>query len=146
MTVNRRKKSSRMRGSHTHGWGSMKKHRGSGHKGGSGMAGTGKRADSKKPSIWKKDYFGRGGFRTHNKPEVVPVNVSYVEQHLEKFNAKEEGGKYIIDLNQAGYNKLLGTGKVTRKMVITVESASARAAESVKAAGGEVIAQKTASK
>jgi len=40
MTVNKRKKMSRLRGSHTHGWGAKKKHRGKGNKGGAGMAGT----------------------------------------------------------------------------------------------------------
>ena len=53
MTVNKRKKNVRQRGHKTHGWGEKKKHRGKGHQGGAGMAGTGKRADSKKPSIWK---------------------------------------------------------------------------------------------
>ena len=63
MTVNKRSKNTRQRGHTTHGWGSMKKHRGKGHQGGAGMAGSGKRADSKKPSIWKdKRYFGKFGF------------------------------------------------------------------------------------
>ena len=57
MTVNKRKKNSRQRGSHTHGWGAMKKHRGAGNRGGRGAAGSGKRADSKKPSIWTGPYF-----------------------------------------------------------------------------------------
>ena len=47
MTVNKRKKFSRYRGSMTHGCGSKKKRRGSGHRGGKGMAGTGKRSDKK---------------------------------------------------------------------------------------------------
>ena len=64
MTVNKRTKSSRDRGSKTHGCGSMKKRRGAGNRGGRGMAGTGKRADQNKPSIWKnKKYFGKYGFK-----------------------------------------------------------------------------------
>ena len=54
MTVNRRKKVVKQRGSHTHGWGSKKKHRGAGNRGGRGMAGSGKRADQRKPSILKE--------------------------------------------------------------------------------------------
>ncbi len=138
MTTNSRRKNSRHRGSHTHGWGSMKKHRGAGHKGGAGMAGTGKRADSKKPSIWKLDYFGRRGFNTHNKPEVIPVNILYIEEHLKEFST-EENGNYIIDLTKKGYTKLLGKGKVTKKLIIKVASASKGVAEAVKEAGGEVI-------
>ena len=48
---NKVKKVRKFRGSHTHGYGSKKKHRGAGSRGGRGMAGSGKRADQKKPSI-----------------------------------------------------------------------------------------------
>jgi large subunit ribosomal protein L15 len=51
MTTHRRKKNVKQRGSKTHGWGSMKKHRGAGNRGGRGKAGTGKRGDQKKPTI-----------------------------------------------------------------------------------------------
>ena len=64
MTVNKRKKNSRQRGSQTHGWGAKKKHRSFGNRGGKGMAGSGKRADSKKPSLWKERYFGKIGFKS----------------------------------------------------------------------------------
>ncbi|MBI3052228.1 uL15 family ribosomal protein [Candidatus Woesearchaeota archaeon] len=142
MTANRRKKSSRHRGSHTHGWGSMKKHRGAGHHGGAGMAGTGKRADSKKPSVWKLDYFGRRGFSPPGARDVRAVNISYIEEHLPFFVGKgaavEESGKYLIDLGKAGYSKLLGKGRLRSKMVIKVKSASRSAVESVKESGGEV--------
>ncbi len=140
MTTNKRKKNSRQRASHTHGWGSMKKHRGSGHKGGAGMAGTGKRADSKKPSIWKEKYFGRKGFNTHNKKPIIPINVSYIEEHIGKL-ATQENGNYIIDLSKTEYNKLLGKGKATKKMIITVQSASKKAIDTVKKSGGEVKIQ-----
>src|SRR3990167_6707326 len=113
MTVNKRKKNSRQRGYKTHGYGSMKKHRGSGHRGGVGMAGTGKRADSKKPSIWKEDYFGKKGFNTRNK-KIQTVNVSYVDKHLEKFSSVVEGGKHLINLKEL---KLLCKGKVHNKLV-----------------------------
>ncbi|MBI2133253.1 uL15 family ribosomal protein [Candidatus Woesearchaeota archaeon] len=138
MTTNRRKKNSRQRGSHTHGWGSMKKHRGSGHKGGAGMAGTGKRADSKKPSVWKENYFGRKGFRTHNKPPVKAINIMEIESNIDKLGT-QESGKYLIDLAKKGYNKLLGKGKATKKMTIKVTSASKKATEAVKQAGGDVL-------
>ena len=51
----KRKKVSRMhgRGMGTHGWGARKKHKKSGHRGGTGMSGTGKRADNKKTLITK---------------------------------------------------------------------------------------------
>jgi large subunit ribosomal protein L15 len=55
MKIKKRKKSTRMhgRGMGTHGGGARKKRKGSGHRGGIGMAGTGKRADQKKTLILK---------------------------------------------------------------------------------------------
>ncbi len=145
MTFNRRKKNSRQRGSKTHGWGAKKKHRGKGHQGGAGMAGTGKRADSKKPSIWKnKDYFGKHGFVSKTpKIKINPVNVSYLEEHINKFLSsnlvKKENGIYSVELEKLGYNKLLGDGKISAKFKIKTPYASKSAIEKIKEAGGEVI-------
>ena len=145
MTVNKRKKNVRQRGSKTHGWGAKKKHRGKGHQGGAGMAGTGKRADSKKPSIWKdKDYFGKHGFTSKTpKVKINSVNISFIEQHIGKFlssNAiKKENEVYSIDLEKLGFNKLLGDGRASMKLRIKTPYASKSAVEKVKEAGGEVI-------
>ncbi len=141
MTTNQRKKNSRQRGSHTHGWGSMKKHRGAGHKGGAGMAGTGKRADSKKPSIWKEDYLGKRGFSPPNSQPYNPINLSEINEKTERYG-KEENGKYLIELGKQGYTKLLGKGKATKKLTIKVAAASKKAIESIKKAGGEVLLEK----
>ena len=54
MKLKKTKKAKGLRGSKTHGWGAKKKHMGSGHRGGFGMAGTGKRADQKKTLMIKK--------------------------------------------------------------------------------------------
>ena len=145
MTVNKRKKNDRQRGSKTHGWGAKKKHRGKGHQGGAGMAGTGKRADSKKPSIWKDvNYFGKHGFISKTpKVKINAVNVSYIEQHLNKLVlsnlVKKESGFYSVELEKMGYNKLLGDGKVSMKFRIKVPYASKSAIEKIADAGGEVI-------
>ena len=145
MTVNRRKKNTRQRGSMTHGWGAKKKHRGKGHQGGAGMAGSGKRADSKKPSIWKKErYFGKFGFVSKTpKVKINAVNVSYIEQHINKFLSnnliKKEDGFYSVELEKLGFNKLLGDGKVSMKLKIKTPYASKSAIEKVKEAGGDVV-------
>jgi len=47
MKLKKRNKRSRIRGTRTCGW-AMKKHKGSGNRGGKGMSGTGKRADQRK--------------------------------------------------------------------------------------------------
>ena len=144
MTVNKRKKNTRQRGSKTHGWGAKKKHRGKGHQGGAGMAGTGKRADSKKPSIWKEHYFGKYGFVSKTpKVKIDAVNISYIEEHFDKLLSrnlvKKENGFYFIELDKLGFNKLLGDGRVSMKFKIKTPYASKAAIEKVKEAGGEVI-------
>lgn len=143
MTVNKRKKNSRLRGSHTHGWGAMKKHRGAGSRGGRGMAGTGKRGDAKKPSIWKNDYFGKQGFVSKSRaPEEIIINIKTIEDLTEKLvtegKIKVQNGAYYINLNELGYNKLLGTGRATKKYMITVDFAAPGAAEKIKKAGGNL--------
>ncbi len=147
MVVRIRKKATRKRGSHTHGWGSKKKHRGAGNRGGRGMAGSGKRADSIKTLIWKERYFGKKGFKPKNKEKIKSVNLDYLEEKLEEFLEKKlivkEGEFYKIDLGNLGYKKLLGNGKVKNKLKIYVDYASRRAIEKVKGAGGDVILKKS---
>ena len=143
MTINKRKKNTRLRGSKTHGWGAKKKHRGQGHRGGRGMAGTGKRADSKKPSIWKEDYFGKHGFVSKTpKVKINAVNIGFIEQHLSKFlsnnSIKKENDMYFVELEKLGFNKLLGDGRVSVKFKVKTPYASKIAVEKIKESGGEV--------
>ena len=144
MVVNTRKKNSRQRGSHTHGWGSMKKHRGAGNRGGAGNAGSGKRSDSKKPSFWKnKTEEGKYGFvnRGRHKP-VKSINTLTLErklsEYLSKNFAKEENGGISINLLSAGYSKLISKGKVCKKMFVTCDSASSKAVKEIESLGGSV--------
>ncbi len=145
MTVNKRSKNSRQRGSWTHGWGEKKKHRGAGNRGGRGMAGTGKKGDAKKPSIWHiKDYFGKSGFNFKGKKVTTKgINIKDIEAHFKNYLADkkitEKNGLVVIDLKDLGCNKLLGTGKPSRKYQITTLFASVSAIESIKKAGGEVL-------
>ncbi|MEK6835916.1 MAG: uL15 family ribosomal protein [Nanoarchaeota archaeon] len=122
--INKRKKFSRYRGSHTHGGGAKKKRRGAGHRGGRGMAGSGKRADQKKPTILKlygNEYFGKHGFIRGGKriKNIKTINIGEVEKnlhyYLEKNLVKKEGNMFVINLNEIGVNKLLGTGNITNK-------------------------------
>ena len=143
MVIYKRKKVVRHRGNTTHGWGAMKKHRGAGNRGGRGMAGTGKRGDAKKPSIWADTkYFGKYGFKNKNATKCYSVNILYLETKLSTLVAagkiKEESGKYVVNLEDFGYNKLLSEGTVTKKFMITAPYASKKAVEKIKTAGGEV--------
>ena len=91
MKLKRRHKVSRMHGRGTHGWGARKKHMGSGHRGGVGMAGTGKKAGQKITYLLKyvPGYLGRRkGFvsipqKKQNKLKVI--NLDEINKKLEKF-------------------------------------------------------------
>lgn len=141
MVHNKRSKNSRQRGSKTHGWGSMKKHRGAGHRGGRGAAGSGKRGDAKKPSIWARPK--PKGFTSKNTASYNPVTLSHLVNFKKTLLAKQvltlESGFYVVNLTDFGYTKLLGNGQVTEKFKITTLSATPSAIEKVKKAGGEVI-------
>ena len=141
MVVNKSKKRIKYRGSKTHGCGSMKKRRGAGHRGGRGAAGSGKRGDAKKPTIWGGKYFGKYGFTSRFKKLKV-INFKEIEikipQLVRAGLVKEKKGVFDINLTKLGYNKLLSTGKITKKMNIKIKSFSKSAHEKIKKAGGRL--------
>jgi len=123
----KRTKASRARGTKTHGWGHKKKHRGSGSRGGKGNAGSGKRADSKKPSTWKTHKPGRYGFKTHTTKAIKTITLRDIDKTFAE-------GK--VDLMM--YDKVLATGDVTKKFNILVPNFTKKAEEKVKAKGGSI--------
>jgi len=132
MMVNKRKRSRRFRGSRTCGWGT-KKHRGAGNRGGRGMAGSGKRADQKKPTIIKlygyKEYFGKHGFK---RPQKILEKINTINVGELKFEKKE------INLDELGFGKLLGKGMPNTRYKITVRACSDLARDKIVKAGGSV--------
>ena len=130
MTINKQPKVKRYRGKKTHGGGSKKKRRGAGHRGGRGLAGTGKRGDAKKPSIWKdKKYFGKYGFVNKNKDRIAVMNVNDLNSIVYGFlNGKFADyvtladGVYTIDLTKMKVDKLLGKGILEFKVKVVVAS------------------------
>ena len=143
MTARRQKRSKKYRGSKTHGCGSMKKRRGAGNRGGRGNAGSGKRGDAKKGRYVKvKNYFGKHGFKIPGKTPVKTVTLAYFQQKLDRLvkenKATEKSGVYSVKLADLGYEKLLATGVLTKKVHFVASSASAGAIEKVKKAGGDV--------
>ena len=128
MPVKIRKKNIRQRGSKTHGWGAMKKHRG-----GRGMAGSGKREKQKKTLILKlygNEYFGKRGF---NRPQKVIKKIKTINiSDLKKFKDT------TLDFKKLGYDKLLGKGITKIKYNITINSCSKSAKEIIEKAGGSI--------
>ena len=147
MPINKQKKAARYRGSHTHGGGAKKKRRGSGNRGGFGMAGTGKRAGQKKPSIlttFGNAYYGKIGFNRPKKvvKKINAINILDLEKKLEFYVTqslvKKDKDKYVINLSDLGYNKLLGAGLVTKKLEIKSPRFSKKAKEKIEKAGGSL--------
>ena len=132
MRVHKRKKSSRIRGARTCGWGFRQKHKGHGNKGGVGMAGSGKRADHKKQvaleSDKKRKYFGKQGATSRG-----TAKKKYDKINLCDVRANFSGAK--IDLS--GY-KILGKGEGF-KAEIVAKSASKMAVEKMGEAGGRIV-------
>ena len=131
----------RGRGSNTHGHGTHK--RGAGRRGGRGYAGVkdhrwfttlkgGKLLFSKGVKRGKYGHFGKYGFtRGRLRREYSVVNLSWIDERF------EEGA--TVDIREFGFEKLLGSGKITKKLKIIAPLWSAKAEEKVKAAGGEIV-------
>lgn len=151
MVVRKRKKTTRYRGSTTHGCGSMKKRRGAGNRGGRGRAGSGgsgsSASGSKKPSFWKHRRGGKDpakrGFTSYDKADVT-INIGHLNSIAETLvrsgKALEKSGMIVINLRELGYTKLLGAGKVTHKLSIGVKGSTQSAVDKVAKAGGKVDA------
>ena len=142
MKIKKRKKSSRMHGMNmgTHGGGARKKRKGSGHRGGKGMSGSGKRADHKKTLVIKlygNKYFGKQGITSRGTKRDVGkrINLRQIEMNLEKYGKKGKEG-WEIDLKDY---KILSQGEVKNKLIIKAKEASKSAIEKVKKMGGEIL-------
>jgi len=142
MKTHKRKKVSRMHGRAmgTHGSGARKNKRKSGHKGGVGMAGSGKRADHKKTLITKlygNKYFGKQGFTSKKTKRDIRkrINIGEIQKNLEKYG-KKEGNKFVVNISKY---KIIGDGEVKDKLTIKCLEASKSAIEKIKKSGGEVI-------
>lgn len=147
MKIKKRAKRSRYRGTHTHGRGAKKKARGKGHRGGKGMAGTGKRADQKKSlviNLYGNKYFGtairRAGRKVKNTDSVDLGKISgNMDSLIRKGIAKESNG--MIELDFSG-KKVLCTGEINGKFKVKGDSFSKSAEEKIKKAGGQIEAGK----
>lgn len=137
------RKSVRKRGT-TNYHGARKKWKSSGHKGGSGMAGTGKRADHKKSLIIKlygNSYFGKQGITSRGtlRKKNNVMNLRDIEKNYDNL-LKKHGKNGTIVLKSY---KILGEGELTRKILIKASGFSENAKKLIEKAGGEAILIKT---
>ena len=133
------RKTRKMRGSRTHGYGRIGQHRDAGSKG--------QRKVGRHKHLWsyvvthEPDYFGKHGFTS---PQSLKRKESVINiKQLSAIAAETttEKGKTHVNLTSLGYTKLLGTGKIAKPLTITVASCSKSAAEKIEKAGGKILTQ-----
>lgn len=141
--MGKQKKKSKKRGSREHGRG-RKKGRGAGIRGGRGNAGAG---GHRRTAIFKEhgtDYFGSSGFTRPQKviEETVTCNVGDLlglkDDLTEEGFTEEDGDVLVIDLDAAGYDKLLGGGRVHEAYRVRVEETTDKAVAKIEETGGDV--------
>jgi len=145
VVVRRRRKSRKLRGSRTMGWGSIGQHRKSGSRGGKGAVGMHKHRWTWVIKYFP-DWFGKRGFTRVNpahQPIVKGINVGELDELAYKLmiegKAVMEGDKVVINVTKLGFNKVLGKGKVTRKLKVITPEITESAREKIVNAGGEVV-------
>lgn len=138
-----KKKKSKKRGSREHGRG-RKKGRGAGIRGGRGNAGSDAHRRSKIYKEHGRDYFGSSGFNRPQKvvEEDVTCNVGdlgrLVDELADQGHAEEGEDAITLDLEAAGYDKLLGGGRVHRTFEVRVSDTTDKALEKIQGQGGNV--------
>lgn len=126
----RLRKTRKLRGSRTMGWGRVGQHRKSGSRGGYGKAGMHKHK-------WiytlkyEPDHFGKHGFKSIY-PKKRAINISQIMELVDKYGNK-------INLDDLGFDKLVAKGKATKPVEVLVKEASKKAIEKIEAVGGKVI-------
>ena len=138
----RLRKTRRLRGGRHMGWGQVGQHRASGHKGGLGVTGFQKHHYS---SLLKDepDHYGHESTSPPH-PNITRkwASVRDLDDLFNKFG-KEEGGKKIVDLESAGYDKLLGGGNISNAYSVKIDNFTASAEEKLKSVGGEIVQSST---
>ncbi len=131
------------RGCRNQGYGSPKKHRGAGSRGGRGNAGSKKQKWSWF-SKYRPDHIGQRGFK---RPQSVvsreeTINVGTLDKNLDKLMSEKKvevkGKKIYIDLKSMGYHKLLGSGTVSNSFIIRIDRYSPKALKKVENSGGRI--------
>jgi len=134
MVVRRIKKSGKFRGSKTHGWGSKKKHRGAGSRGGRGNAGLMKH--KKSLAVVKYiGHIGKRGFKINKeaKKTTKTINLKNLDLLALKLNKSE------LNLNKIGFSKVLSTGKLTQALTVKAKTFTPKARAKIEESGGKAV-------
>jgi large subunit ribosomal protein L15 len=134
-----KKKVRSMRGSHTHGWGEKKKHRGAGSRAGKGRSNW---LASKKSLTYsyQKERVGKKGFVGHgpHAKEARTINLEQLERWAAANKAKE------VDATKLGFDKVLGGGRLSMPLKVKARLITERAQMKIKQAGGVAMVESKA--
>ena len=139
MPVNKR---SKYRGTRTCGGGTHKNRRGAGNRGGRGRAGH---RDHRHTHFWLAGqvHNGKHGFFNKTGYSNAVLDVGDLDQMADDLVAQgiatTEDGAVVIDASQIGIDKILGGGKVTKKMIISAEAFSVKAIAKIEEMGGLAV-------
>ncbi len=141
MPVNKR---SKYRGSRTCGGGTHKNRRGAGNRGGRGRGGS---RDHKfvRGVIHANWTYGTCGFKHYHRSSATPdaLDIGQIDQILpsllEQGTAIMEGDAIVLNAADIGVLKVLGGGKVTKKMNITAAAFTQSAIQKIEAKGGHAL-------
>ncbi|MDI6798806.1 MAG: uL15 family ribosomal protein [Candidatus Aenigmarchaeota archaeon] len=144
MVVRKRKKVRKFRGHRTYGYGSHKKHRGKGSRGGRGLAGLHKHKWSYTVK-YAQEHFGKRGFKrpVAVKKEIRAINLKELDQLAEKLLeekiAEKQEDKIKINVLKLGYEKVLGSGKITKPLIVEAKLFSEQAIKKIEEAKGKAV-------
>lgn len=136
-------KTKKFRGSRTCGGGTTKNRRGAGNRGGRGKSGACKHHAVR--AIQLGYDYGKHGFKRPLKviSDAAVVNVGELDELADQLVAdgfaQLTDGAYQINLSDLDIDKVLGTGKVTKSLVVTATEFSSTARDKIESAGGNCI-------
>ena len=142
MTVRKKKKVRKRRGSRTYGYGRVSGgHRKGGSRGGKGNAGI---KDHHRIGRISDMIRRKKGFTTPNVPSSnLSVNIGDIDEQLDLLLTKniaiKEGSVVKIDVAKLGYSKVMGKGFVKHPFHIYAEKITPKALEKIETAGGKAF-------
>jgi large subunit ribosomal protein L15 len=134
-------KRSKYRGSRTCGGGTHKNRRGAGNRGGRGRAGI----NAHHFVHWYMEFggpvFGKDGFVNKTQTTVSTIDIGVIDQIvpslLAQGIARQDGDTIVINAADMGIEKVLGSGRVTKKLSISAQAFSGQAKAKIEKSGGK---------
>ena len=111
------------RGSRSHGWG-VRKHKGKGSHGGFGKAG-GRKHKWTRTIKYEPGRYGKRGFKPPISFVTTTINVGELDELANKIlrngRAEKKDGSLVLNLDEIGVDKLLGSGRVKKPFLVIVK-------------------------